>query len=75
MLNLSKEQIDFLNFEFGVEPNDLKNMTVEKWDTIRLKAFEIEAKLIPDKNSGQPSERCKLATSIIDAVVDFKNLS
>ncbi len=70
-LNLSKEQCDFLKKEFGIESSDLKNMTIEKWNEIRFKAFDIEAELLPDKNGGQPSERCKLATSIIDAVVDF----
>ncbi len=72
MIKLSAEQMDFLKDEFGIESRDLKNMTIEKWNEIRFKAFDIEAELLPDKNRGQPSKRCMLATSIIDAKVDFK---
>ena len=71
LLNLSKEQIEFLRSEFGIEKTDLQNMTTEKWDEIRFKAFEIEADLIPDKKDAVPSHRCALATSIIDVVADF----
>lgn len=66
---LNKEQIDFLNSEFGIESSNLKNMTAEEWDKIRLRAFEIEAALIPNKNRGKPPLLCRLATSIIDADV------
>lgn len=72
MENMNVSQKNFLKDEFGISESDLKNMTLDKWDDIRSKAFDIEAELLPDDEDEPWSERCKLAVSIVD--FDYSSL-
>ena len=43
MLNLSKEQISFLESEFGMDQDKISALTKDEWAKVRSDCFDIEA--------------------------------
>lgn len=64
-MNISAEQLEFLNNEFGYQKADIAKMSQEEWTLVREKCFMIEAEEV-DENTEEISERGKLASSIAD---------
>jgi len=73
-LNLTNGQLDFLKKELGITEEDIEKMSASEWTDIRGKCFDIEAEELYDleieeEKQGttlEESERCHLATSILD---------
>lgn len=73
-LNLTNSQLDFLKKELGIVREDIEKMSASDWTNVREKCFDIEAEELYDldveeEKQGmelEESERCRLATSIVD---------
>lgn len=73
-LNLTDSQLDFLKKELGIDREDIEKMSALDWTGVREKCFGIEAEELYDleieeEKQGktlEESERCRLATSIVD---------
>ncbi len=73
-LNLTDSQLDFLKKELGIVREDIEKMSASDWTGVREKCFDIEAEELYDleveeEKQGtelEESERCRLATSIVD---------
>ena len=73
-MKLTKEQLDFLRAELGIEDIDYNNRT--KLEEIRLKCFDIEVEETVDRlNDGidkaSIGERGDMAVTIIDTLYDI----
>lgn len=72
-VGLNEEQLEFLKKKFGIFKADIVKMTIEQWDEIREKCFEIETdELLDFEENGGDCDFCDtddylLAASIIDA--------
>lgn len=73
-LNLTNIQLDFLKKELGITWEDIEKMSASEWTSVREKCFDIEAEELYDldveeEREGailEESERCQLATSIVN---------
>ena len=67
-LNLSSEEISFLNKELGVTIESLNNLTIGDWKAIREKCLDIdvEESIKQEENGEEYSRRGMIADSIID---------
>lgn len=45
-MNISKEQLDFLEKEFNLKESDIAKMDIDQWQEIRMKCFDIEVEEI-----------------------------
>lgn len=67
-LNLSSEEISFLNKELGIAIESLNNLTIGDWKDIREKCLDIdvEESIKQEENGEEYSRRGMIADSIID---------
>ena len=73
-MDLSKEQLNFLNEELNVTKKDIESMSADEWKNIREKCFYIESdELLDIDDEDEETMRCKLATSI--ANIKFSDLN
>lgn len=76
-LIFTREQIQFLKDEIGIDESSFAFLNKEEWNDIREKCFDIEVdeeiehmeRLKSDPGNGE-SEREILATSLVDAIYD-----
>ncbi len=70
-MNLTKEQLEFLNRELNLTEENIKGMDKEQWTDIREKCFIIEGDEAP-VDATPISERGRIAADIAD--ITFKKL-
>lgn len=61
-VNLTEEELEFLNEEFGLSEDDIRKMTKDSWTEIREKCFFIEADEFDE--SDNCTEKGELAADI-----------
>lgn len=77
MLNLSAMQKDFLESELNITCEQIEKMNIDEWQEVRFKCYDIVLDEMLDENdnynpSGDGSERCSIASSIMDTM--YKDL-
>ena len=70
-MNLTTEQLEFLNKELNLTEEDIKGMDKEQWTDVREKCFMIEGDEAPEDDA-PISERGSIAADIAD--ITFKKL-
>lgn len=74
-MDLNERQLDFLKEELNITEEDIEKMTADKWESVREQCFWIEVDELMEINEKEEkegrlieeeTERCRLATSIID---------
>lgn len=77
MINLSGNQTAFLEKEFNLSIQRIESMSKEEWKSVRMACYDIVLDEMLDDNdeyneAGDGSERCSLASSIMD--IKYKEL-
>ena len=70
-MNLTTEQLEFLNKELNLTEEKIKAMDKEQWTDVRGQCFDIEAEEVPDDDT-PISDRGRIAADIAD--ITFKKL-
>ncbi len=77
MINLSEDQTEFLEKEFGITIQQIEIMGKKEWVAVKEKCFDTVLDELLDEDghynqANEDSERCSLAESILD--VKFRDL-
>lgn len=67
-MNLSRQQIQFLQKELSVSEDEVSNMTMEDWHQVRERCLDIEVEeaVKEDTEDAVDWERCDMAASIVN---------
>ncbi len=67
-LNLTDDQLKFLESEFSLKEADISRMTLEEWHKVREDSFDVEVEEALKEETGEEIDwwRCNTAASIAD---------